>query len=302
LSKEVYIEFNNVSKYYKNIKAVDNLSLSVFKNDIYGFLGPNGAGKSTSIRMILSLVKASEGTINIFGHDLSKKRKETLSQIGALIEKPDFYKYLSARKNLEILGKISKVKNFNEKIDEVLDLVDLTDRQHSKVKTFSQGMKQRLGIAQTLLHEPKLIILDEPGNGLDPQGQIEMRELILKINKEKGITIVISSHILSEIEQIANRMVIINKGKAVVEGDVKELLYGNNMKVSIKTNNNEKAKIILTGKNISVENNKDKIIINIAQNEIPKLNKELIENDIDVFSIEPIKSLEEYFINMTKND
>lgn len=302
MSKEIYIELNNVSKYYKHIKAVDNLSLTVFKNDIYGFLGPNGAGKSTSIRMILSLIKSSSGSINIFGHDLSKKRKQTLSQIGALIEKPDFYNYLSARKNLEILGKISKVQNLDSRINEVLELVDLTERQNSKVKTYSQGMKQRLGIAQTLLHEPKLIILDEPGNGLDPQGQIEMRELILRINKEKGITIVISSHILSEIEQIANRMVIINKGKNVVEGNVKELLYGGKMKVLLITGNNEEATKILNKRNINFDISKDKIIMNISRNDIPVLNKILVENGIDVFSLEPVKSLEEYFINITKND
>lgn len=300
MNKEIYIELNSVSKYYKNIKAVDNLSLTIFKNDIYGFLGPNGAGKSTSIRMILSLVKPSEGTINIFGHDISQKRKETLSQIGALIEKPDFYKYLTARKNLQILASISGLKKPDNKIDEVLELVALTERQHSKVKTFSQGMKQRLGIAQTLLHNPKLIILDEPGNGLDPQGQIEMRELILKINREKGITVVISSHILSEIEQIANRMVIINKGRNVVEGDVQELIRGSNMKLSVFTGNNPEAYRIISSNYKDVTLSEDKIILSTAKNKIPALNKLLVEHNIDVYSIEPVKSLEEYFINMTK--
>ncbi len=300
MNKEIYIELNSVSKYYKNIKAVDNLSLTIFKNDIYGFLGPNGAGKSTSIRMILSLVKPSDGTINIFGHDISQKRKETLSQIGALIEKPDFYKYLTARKNLQILASISGLKKPDNKIDEVLELVALTERQHSKVKTFSQGMKQRLGIAQTLLHNPKLIILDEPGNGLDPQGQIEMRELILKINREKGITIVISSHILSEIEQIANRMVIINKGRNIVEGDVQELIRGSNMKLSVSTGNNPEAYKIISSNYKDVTLSEDKIILSTAKNKIPALNKLLVENNIDVYSIEPVKSLEEYFINMTK--
>lgn len=300
MSKETYIELKNVSKHYKNIKAVDDLSLKIFKDDIYGFLGPNGAGKSTSIRMILSLIKPTSGTINLFGHNLSEKKNETLSKIGALIEKPDFYKYLTARKNLEILGKISKVKYLNDKIDEVLNLVDLTKRQDSKVKTFSQGMKQRLGIAQSLLHDPSLIILDEPANGLDPQGQIEMRELIKRINKEKEITIVISSHILAEVEQIATRMIIINKGKSIVEGDVKELLSGNDMKILITTDNNTKALSIIQSNFNNAELFNNKIALNTNKESIPNITKLLVENEIGIYSVEPLKSLEEYFINMTK--
>lgn len=300
MSKETYIELKNVSKHYKNIKAVDDLSLKIFKDDIYGFLGPNGAGKSTSIRMILSLIKPTSGTINLFGHNLSEKKNETLSKIGALIEKPDFYKYLTARKNLEILGKISKVKYLNDKIDEVLNLVDLTKRQDSKVKTFSQGMKQRLGIAQSLLHDPSLIILDEPANGLDPQGQIEMRELIKRINREKEITIVISSHILAEVEQIATRMIIINKGKSIVEGDVKELLSGNDMKILITTDNNTKALSIIQSNFNNAELFNNKIALNTNKESIPNITKLLVENEIGIYSVEPLKSLEEYFINMTK--
>lgn len=305
MSKETYIELKNVSKNYGDIKAVDNLSLNIYKDDIYGFLGPNGAGKSTSIRMILSLIKPTTGKINIFGHNLSEKRNETLGRIGSLIEKPDFYNYLSARKNLELLGKISglKGKNLNIKIDEVLELVGLLKRQNSKVKTFSQGMKQRLGIAQTLIHEPDLIILDEPANGLDPQGQIEMRELIKTINRDKGITVVISSHILVEIEQIANRMVIINKGKNIVEGDVKELLSGSGMRVSINTNDNKNALDFLQSiYNSKAECKNERISLNIDRDKIPEINRQLIDKGFDMYSIEPVRSLEEFFINITKND
>ena len=278
------------------------LSLKVFKGDIYGFLGPNGAGKSTSIRMMLSLIQPSGGSIKLFGKDLAYNRYQTLSRIGALIEKPDFYKYLTARENLEILGKISNVADLTAKIDETLELVGLRDRSESKVKTFSQGMKQRLGIAQSLLHDPDMIILDEPANGLDPQGQKEMRHLIQRINVERGLTILISSHILNEIEQLSNRMVIINKGKSVVEGNVQELLNEGEMKVSFFVDDVSKAlKTISTSQlagNLS-ESDDEKIILTIEQERIAEVNRFLVDHDTAVSAIKPLRSLEEYFINIT---
>lgn len=303
MKKEVFLQFNNVSKQYKDFLAVDDLSFQVYKGDIFGFLGPNGAGKSTSIRMTLSLIKPTLGNIKLLGKDIVNEREETLAHVGALIEKPDFYPYLTAQKNLELLGKLSSVDNLSSKIDEVLDLVGLTSRRNSKVKTFSQGMKQRLGIAQTLLHEPKLIILDEPANGLDPQGQVDMRELIVRINKERGITVIISSHILNEVEQICNRMVIINKGKSMVEGNVSELLTGSRMKVSFVTDDNEKTLQLLNNssfKKYVTGLEKQKLSLLIEHENIPELNNFLSNEGVKVYSIEPIRSLEEYFISMTK--
>ncbi|KAA3636267.1 MAG: ATP-binding cassette domain-containing protein [Bacteroidetes bacterium] len=302
LSSETYIELNNVSKRYKNFKAVDELSLKVFKGDIYGFLGPNGAGKSTSIRMMLSLIKPSGGSIKLFGKDLAHNRYQTLNRIGALIEKPDFYKYLTARENLEILGKIGNVTDLTSKIDETLELVGLRDRSESKVKTFSQGMKQRLGIAQSLLHDPDMIILDEPANGLDPQGQKEMRHLIQRINVERGLTILISSHILPEIEQLSNRMVIINKGKSVVEGNVQELLNEGEMKVSFFVDDVAKAIQAITTSGLAsslAESDDEKIILTIEQERIAEVNRFLVNNETAVSAIKPLRSLEEYFINIT---
>lgn len=303
MKKEVFLEFKNVSKEYKDFLAVNNLSFRVYEGDIFGFLGPNGAGKSTSIRMTLSLIKPTSGEITLLGKNIVNEREETLSQVGALIEKPDFYPYLTAQKNLEILAKISGVQNLKSKIDEVLDLVGLTSRRDSKVKTFSQGMKQRLGIAQTLLHDPKLIILDEPANGLDPQGQVDMRELIVRINKERGITVIISSHILNEVEQICNRMVIINKGQSMVEGNVSELLTGSRMKVSYVTDDNARTMQILKNSQFKeyvdgIE--KEKLTLLIEHENIPELNTFLSTEGVKVYSIEPIRSLEEYFISMTK--
>jgi len=305
LEKEVYLELENVSKVYSNVKAVNNLSLKVYKNDIYGFLGPNGAGKSTSIRMILSLITPDSGKIKLFGKDLSVDRYTTLSRVGALVEKPDFYPYLTARKNLEILGKLSNVKNLDSKIDEVLDLVKLSSRQHSKVKTYSQGMRQRLGIAQSVLHDPDLIILDEPGNGLDPQGQKEMRVLIQKLNAERGITFVISSHILAEIEQLANRMIIINKGERLIEGDVSELLNGGGILVTIEASDPDKA-LIIAGK---FNNLKDlrlsedkKLQFRIPRELIPELLSEFEKNAIKIYSVIPARSLEDYFMSKIGNE
>lgn len=305
MATENYICFDHVSKVYGSIKAVDDLSFSVRKGDIYGFLGPNGAGKSTSIRMIMSLITPTAGSIKLFDKDLAYHRYQTLSRIGALIEKPDFYKYLSARKNLQILGRLSNVQNLNYRVDEVLDLVGLTERAKSKVKTFSQGMRQRLGIAQCLLHNPDLIILDEPQNGLDPQGQIEVREMIKKINVEHGITVLISSHILNEIEQIANRMVIINRGKCIVEGSVDELLNSGDLNVSFFIDNISTALTVVqnsfwvellhsTGNNF--------LVFNLKNIQIAELNKFFVEHGININAIRQLRSLEDYFIKLTSND
>lgn len=303
--KEIYLEVKGLSKEYSGLRAVDDFSMQVFQGDIYGFLGPNGAGKSTTIRMILSLITPSSGKICLFGEDLSVNRYDTLRRIGALIEKPDFYRYLTARKNLEILGRLSGLKDTRRKIDEVLDLVDLLPRAESKVRTYSQGMRQRLGIAQSILHEPDLVILDEPGNGLDPQGQKEMRELILLLNRERGITFIISSHILAEVEQIANRMVIINRGRKVIEGEVQELLNGEGLRVLFRTGNLLKTREFLDHSEWkdSVVGEKDGgILLSIPRADIPVLTRLFGEAGIDVYGIIPARSLEDYFIQKTSDE
>jgi ABC-type multidrug transport system ATPase subunit len=202
------------------------LDLSVYKGDIYGFLGPNGSGKSTTIRLMLSLVRPDAGEVKIFGLSLNKYRMNILSRIGALVEKPDFYEYLTARKNMEILMKYSGMDADQKVIEDALDKVGLKSRASSKVKTYSKGMKQRLGIAQALLHDPELLILDEPSSGLDPAGARDIRKLIIDLNRNMGKTIILSSHHLNEIQEVANRMVIIKEGKNMVEGDVETLLSG----------------------------------------------------------------------------
>lgn len=300
-----YIEIQNLSKHYGPIHAVDSLSMKVMPGDIYGFLGPNGSGKSTTIRMMLSLIRPTSGQILLFGRDLSKDRYKTLSRLGAIIEKPDFYNYLSARKNLEILGKLSDIPDLKKRVDEVLELVGLLSRANSAVRTYSLGMKQRLGIAQSLLHHPDLIILDEPTNGLDPQGQKEIRDLVKSLNRDKNITILISSHILFEIEQIANRMVIINNGRALVEGNVQELVNSQDRQVAFVMGDTAAGLAVLNETEWAskiIRSNPERIYFKINKEEIPELNAFLVGRNMQIFAVEPVRSLEEFFLQITEDE
>mgnify|MGYP001464893867 FL=1 len=297
--KDKILDINNLCKKFGDFTAVNDISLHVNKGDIYGFLGPNGAGKSTTLRMVLGLIKPSKGEILINGENISGSKRKYLNSIGALIEKPDFYKNLSAFDNLKILYKMSRLKNVN-KIKDVLNEVDLWDKRNQKVGGFSQGMKQRLGIAQTLIHDPSLIILDEPSNGLDPQGQADMRSLILKINKEMGITVIISSHILSEIEKISNRMVVINNGQKIVEGNVEELMQNELLKVSFKSSDLKLIGSFLTNKKIQYENKNDSIIAQINQENIPQILKQMVESNISISEVKQMRTLEELFLGLIK--
>ena len=223
LHKEVVLRTNGLSKRFGKRWAVKDINLEVHRGDVFGFLGPNGAGKSTTIRMILTLLRPTAGSIEILGRDLHKNRSSVLSRVCGIVETADFYLYLSAYKNLEILGSMTRKVQKNE-IMEALLLVGLHSRAFEKVKTFSHGMKQRLGIAQALLTQPDIIILDEPTSGLDPQGMKEVRELIKRLSSESGMTIFLSSHLLSEVELVATRMAVINRGELIVQGLVSELL------------------------------------------------------------------------------
>ena len=301
-SEEKVIEISGLTKRFKDVLAVNELNFTVSRGDVFGFLGPNGAGKSTTIRMILSLISPTSGTIKIFGKTLLENRKEILANVGAIVEKPDFYQYLPAIKNLEILAKISGKEVTNKRIFELLELVGLKDRAKSKVKTYSHGMKQRLGIAQALLHNPELIVLDEPTTGLDPQGMKEIRDLIIRLSKEENKTIFLSSHILSEIELVANRMIIINKGSKIVEGEVSELLNSSSLKVTFEVEDTAAVIKILEGTrwNRIIESmSEKKFVISIEQNAIPVLNKYLVENGVMVNAIIPVRSLEDYFLTIT---
>ena len=304
MSNEI-IKVESLTKKFQNFEALKDVSFNVFKNDVFGFLGPNGAGKSTTLRCMLSLIKKDSGEIRLFGKKLEKNRTEILSKIGSIIEKPDFYKYLSAQKNLELLARVSGKKVSKSEIEDILNFVGLKDRSKSKFRTFSHGMKQRLGIAQALMHDPELVILDEPTTGLDPEGIIEIRNLILKLKKEHGKTVILSSHQLSEIEMIANRMVIISKGKTVIEGDVNELLNSDEILVKFEMND---PKIVFDKVNTSFSNiYESKITSNgiemITNTEnIPEITSFLIKNNSKIYSIEQKRKLEDYFIKTINSE
>ncbi|MFZ4612403.1 MAG: ABC transporter ATP-binding protein [Bacteroidia bacterium] len=296
------LEVKNLSKKFKDFQAVNNLSFTVNKGDVYGFLGPNGAGKSTTIRMILSLIYPSNGDVFLFGNSIKTHRASIMKKVGAIVERPDFYGSLSAKKNLEILAKMQMEEVSKNRISETLEWVGLLDRAESKVKTFSQGMKQRLGIAQALIHNPELIILDEPTNGLDPHGMKDIREMIISLNKDYNKTIFLSSHILSEVEILANRMIIINKGEKLVEGNVNEILLSGKQNLTVEVVDVNSAISLITKSEYqqnfkSIE--KNKIFLSLERNKVPELNKFLVQNNIDILSITPTRTLEEFFLSLT---
>ena len=296
------LEVKNLSKKFKDFQAVNNLSFTVNKGDVYGFLGPNGAGKSTTIRMVLSLIYPSNGDVFLFGNSIKTHRASIMKKVGAIVERPDFYGSLSAKKNLEILAKMQMEEVSKNRISETLEWVGLLDRADSKVKTFSQGMKQRLGIAQALIHNPELIILDEPTNGLDPHGMKDIREMIISLNKDYNKTIFLSSHILSEVEILANRMIIINKGEKLVEGNVNEILLSGKQNLTVEVVDVNSAISLITKSEYqqnfkSIE--KNKIFLSLERNKVPELNKFLVQNNIDILSITPTRTLEEFFLSLT---
>jgi ABC-2 type transport system ATP-binding protein len=252
--------------------------------------------------MLLTLIKPTYGQIEIFGADLFTHRKEILKQVGAIIEKPDLYKYLTALENLSIFARLSGIRPTQNQLMKQLDLVGLKGRANSKVKTYSQGMKQRLGIAVALIHDPKLIILDEPTNGLDPQGIADMRNLILQLSKEQGKTIFVSSHLLSEIEMIADSMLILDRGKKIVEGAVSELFDSSKILLELEVNNPDIVYEKLLSGNWSrflKERRQDTIIFQLDKEKIPQLHAYLLSIGAEVMALRPRRSLEDYFLSLT---
>jgi ABC-type multidrug transport system ATPase subunit len=297
----VILQVNHLSKQFNHLKAVDDLSFTVNEGDVYGFLGQNGAGKSTTIRMMLTLIAPSAGSIDILGKNVYEHRNEVLRQVGAVIERPDLYKYLSAYDNLAIFAKLSGLKVSKQLIMDQLEKVGLHTRAQSKVKTYSQGMKQRLGIAIALVHDPKLIILDEPTNGLDPQGIADMRNLIISLSKDLGKTVIVSSHLLSEIEQMANRMIIIHKGKKITEGDVKQMMDPAKTIVDIATIDDAHSLGLIQTSIYAdlLQVNDGGIRMQMDKNNIPAMIHWMSQAGIQILSVQPRHSLEDYFLSLT---
>ncbi len=301
---ETILQTKNLGKRFKNRWAARDINIEVRRGDVFGFLGPNGAGKSTTMRMMLSLITPTEGEVVIFGKSLKRERERALNSVGGIVEKADFYLYLSAFKNLEIVGALNDGVS-RKRIEEVLDLVGLLPRARDKVKTYSHGMKQRLGIAQSLLSDPELVILDEPTNGLDPQGMKEVRDLVLHLARDQKKTIFLSSHLLNEIELVATRMAVINKGEMVVQGNVQQLLDQGEKYVLLRAEPKAKVTAVLRGQKQLVGKFKEKggaFEVTTDFEMIPLLTKALVNGGVRIHAIIPRRSLEDYFLSITEND
>ncbi|MBC7555199.1 MAG: ABC transporter ATP-binding protein [Taibaiella sp.] len=301
---ESIIETKNLCKSFKSFKAVDELSFSIQKGDVYGFLGQNGAGKSTTMRMLLGLIFPDKGQIFINGTEFNNSRRHLLTNIGAIIERPDMYGYLSGWENLKIFAALSDKNIKAARLHEVLEIVGLTGREKDKVKAYSQGMKQRLGIAIALVHKPDLLMLDEPTNGLDPQGIAEMRQLIQSLSKDHGKTILISSHLLYEIEQVATSMIIIHHGRKIVEGRVSALLNPDDtlIEIIIKPLSGLPGLIQQSQWAGYIDNVLPGMLSCKMNPELtPQLNRWLVGQGIDVLEIRSKHSLEAYFLSLTND-
>jgi lantibiotic transport system ATP-binding protein len=300
---QLVIETRNLQFGFSNKNTLlKNINLKVERGSIYGFLGPNGAGKTTTIRLLLGLLKDEGKSVYLFGKNLSQTRIESLSKIGALIEQPSLYEHLSGYDNLEITRQLKKISK--EKIDAVMQIVRLSGAAHKKVKAYSLGMKQRLGIAIALLGEPELIILDEPVNGLDPSGIVEIRELLKDINKNYGTTIFLSSHLISEIERIVTHVAIINMGEVIFQGTIEDIhnLQKKELTVHIKVDNPDAAFTLLKKTYNVLEK---KISVNVviqSKEQVSQIIEELMSHNIKIYeAIIESKNLEQLFLSMTKN-
>ncbi|MGE7676366.1 ABC transporter ATP-binding protein [Lysinibacillus sp. NPDC094403] len=292
----------NLTKKHKNFTSVNDLNLNVRQGEIYGFLGPNGAGKTTTIRMLLGLIKPTEGNVYIFGKEFKKNRLEILRNIGSLVESPSYYGQLTGYENLEAVRRIVGVPS--QRINDVLKIVKLTDYSNRLVKEYSLGMKQRLGIAVALLQQPKLLILDEPTNGLDPAGIQETRELIKELAKQYGMTILMSSHLLSEVDQMASQVGIIVKGEMIFQDSILNLHKKSALDFKIGVNNPQNAinflkekgwDVILEGQDIHIRETNPDII--------SKINHQLVYGGFSVYRLqENKKTLEDIFLSLTNKE
>jgi ABC-2 type transport system ATP-binding protein len=292
----------DLTKRFGHVLAVDHLNLSVRRGDVFGFLGPNGAGKTTTIRMMVGLIFPTEGYAQIVDHRLPGDRLEALKHVGGFVEVPAFYRNMTGRDNLRMLGELSG-DGSDARVNEALDLVGLRERADSKVGEYSHGMNQRLGIAQALLHEPEVVILDEPTNGLDPQGMKDVRDLVRELGA-RGKTVFLSSHLLHEVEQVCNRAVIINKGRVVVEGPVSEL-RPEHTAVKLLTRDQVRARDVLGAlvgqTNVSAD--EEYLVVDGVDGNVPDLVEQLVHEGLKIEAVVPAREqgLEDYFLGLTQS-
>lgn len=293
------IEVEKLTKRFKNFTPVDEVALRVKQGEVYGFLGPNGAGKTTTIRMLLGLITPTAGDIRIFGKPLARNRIEIARQVGSLVESPSYYGHLTGWENLEVSRRLLGADT--KQIDRVLAIVRLTEWKNKKVKTYSLGMKQRLGIAQALLGNPRLLILDEPTNGLDPAGIHEIRDLIISLPEQMDMTVLVSSHILQEVERIADRVGIIYQGRMLFEGELSELQARSKQELCIMAEPSGAAQAFLESCGYRVKPDGSRLYVEADRYQAAQINRNLIEHGYEVAHLaEEQESLEEIFLAMTK--
>ena len=294
------LELKNVSKSFGKRKVIDNISLKVNSGEIFGFLGPNGSGKTTTIKMILRLIDSDEGEIKVNGFDNRKQFEQAMECIGAIVENPDMYKYMSGIDNLKLHARI---RNIDEKrINEVLEMVGLKDRAKDKVGKYSLGMKQRLGLALTLLHNPKVLILDEPTNGLDPAGIKQLRDILKKISHEENVAVFVSSHILTEMQQMCDRVAVLDNGKIVkieqITNSEEEKIETIELRIKDKT---KAIKILKEKFEVDAKEEKDSLLVTIQTEQVPEVVRELAIEDVGIKAVIPREhNLQEIFFDATE--
>ena len=296
----VVLQTEQLSKRYRRRTVVDGLSLKVERGDIFGFLGQNGAGKSTTIRMALGLVRPTSGRATILGCDMSRQPLRALRRVGAIIEAPAFYENFSGRQNLRMFAAMSGGAE-RQRIERVLEIVGLGERAHDPVRVYSHGMRQRLGIAQALVPNPEFVILDEPTDGLDPQGLSEMRGLIQRLRAELGLTVMLSSHLLFEVGQICNRVAIIEEGRLIYQGPVEDLISKDSW-IKLRVDRVTEAYELLSTNHFSVSRNGDgSLHLEIAADQISLVNALLVQKGFSVTELSPKReSLEQAFLRLTQ--
>mgnify|MGYP001027162765 CR=1 FL=1 len=305
MSQTPVVQLQNATKRIGNRNIVNAISFDVPAGEVFGFLGPNGAGKTTTIRMMVGLIKISQGDIVINGHSITKDFDKAIRNVGAIVENPDLYKYLTGYQNLKHYARmvpgISK-----DRIDEMVEIVGLKDRIHDKVKTYSLGMRQRLGIAQALLHRPSLLILDEPTNGLDPAGIHELRNYLKRLAHKEGVAVFVSSHLLSEMELMCDRVGVLQNGKLVSIQSIKDFVDNGGVSrvcVTVEPAQTEQAKRLIASLNrtASPAKHQGQLFIQMSKEEIPKVNKLLLNAGIQVYGIQmQEQTLEDKFLEITE--
>ncbi|WP_201713716.1 ABC transporter ATP-binding protein [Rossellomorea arthrocnemi] len=297
------VQLQSVTKVIKGKTIIDNLTFDVYEGEVFGFLGPNGAGKTTTIRMIVGLMNISKGDVLISGKSIKKDFEGAIKDVGAIVENPELYKFMSGYQNLKHFARMQKGIT-DERMKEVIELVGLTDRINDKVKTYSLGMRQRLGLAQCLLHKPKLLILDEPTNGLDPAGIREIRAYIRKLAQEEGMAVIVSSHLLSEMEMMCDRIGIIQSGKLVDVQQVRDFVEGAEQVYHFEINDVDKIKAVLNAfdSGIKYEAQGSQVQVALTKEQVPDVIRALVEAGVQIYSVMPIaKTLEDRFLEITND-